>query len=47
MMLNNSHKGKQAKRIKFKSEFDFILEQILNLDTQRKNLKTRSIKSVS
>ena len=44
MMLNNSRKAKQAKGVKYKAGFDFILEQILNLVTQRKSSEARSIK---
>ena len=33
MMLNNSRKADQAKGLKTKTGFDFILEQILNLDS--------------
>lgn len=36
IMLNNSRKADQAKRLKTKPDFDFILEQILNLDSQHK-----------
>ena len=44
-MLNNSHKAEQAKGVKTDPGFDFILEQILSLDTQRKRSEDRSIKS--
>ncbi len=44
MMLNNSWKADQAKGLKTEPEFDFILEQILNLDSQRKISEARSMK---
>lgn len=47
MMLNNSRKAEQFKGTKSDPGFDFILEQILNLDTQRKSTEARSIKSYS
>ncbi len=47
MMLNNSRKAKQARGVKTEPEFDFILEQILNLDTQRKTSEARFMKSSS
>lgn len=47
MMLNNSQKAEQVKSTKSDPGFDFILEQILNLDTQRKSTEARSIKSYS
>ncbi len=47
MMLNNSRKAEQAKGVKSEPGFDFILEQILNLDTQRQSSEARSMKSLS
>ena len=47
MMLNNSRKAKQAKGVKFEPGFDFILEQTLNLDTQRKSSEARFMKNSS
>ena len=47
MMLTNNRKGNQAKGEKIEVEFDSILEQILNLDTQKKTSEARSMKSVS
>ena len=44
MMLNNSRTVNQAKRLKTKPRFDFILEQILNLYNQRKTSEARSMK---
>lgn len=46
-MLNNSRTAEQAKGVKIEPGFDFILKQILNLDTQRKSLEARSMKSSS
>ncbi len=45
IMLNNSRKAEQANRVKSEPGFDFILRQILNLDTQRKSLVARPMKS--
>lgn len=45
MMLNKSYMAKQAKEIKPEPEFDFILKQILNLDTQCKSSETRFMNS--
>ena len=47
MMLNNSQKAEQAQGTKTEPGFDFILEQILNLDTQWKNSEARFMKSSS
>ena len=47
IMLNNSRKADQAKGLKTEPGFDFILEQILNLDSQCKTLEARSMKSLS
>lgn len=47
MMLTNNRKVNQAKGEKIDVEFDSILEQILNLDTQKKTSEARSMKSVS
>ncbi len=47
MMLNNSRKVGQARQIKTEPGFDFILEQILNLESQRKCPEARSMKSPS
>ena len=47
MMLTNNRKAEQAKGIKTEPDFDTILEQILNLDTQKKVSKSRSMKSAS
>ncbi len=44
MMLNNSYKADQAKELKTKLEFDFILKLILNLDCQRKTSEAKSMK---
>ncbi len=46
-ILNNSRKAEQAKGVKTEPGFDFILEQILNLETQRKGSEARSMKSSS
>lgn len=45
MILNINRKAEQAKGYKTKPDFDSILEQILNLDTQKKASKARSMKS--
>lgn len=48
MMLTNNRKADQAKGIKTEPDFDSILEQILNLDTQKKKVsESRSMKSAS
>ncbi len=47
MMLNNNCKAELIKKILTETRSDFILEQILNLDTQRKISAARSIKSSS
>ncbi len=47
MMLTNNRKANQAKREKIELEFDSILEQILNLDTQKKASEALSMKSAS
>lgn len=44
MMLTNNRKATQAKGNKTELEFDLILEQILNLDTQKKTSESRSMK---
>lgn len=44
MMLNNSYKADQAKRLKTELGFDFILEQIFNLHSQCKISDTKSMK---
>lgn len=44
MMLNNNCKAELIKKILTETRSDFILEQILNLDTQRKISVARSIK---
>lgn len=41
MMLNNSRKADQSKGLKTEPKFDFILEQIFNLDSQHKTLEAR------
>ena len=46
MMLNNSRKADQAKRQKTKPGFDFILEQILNLDSQHTTSEAKFMKSL-
>lgn len=46
-MLNSNQKAAQAKTRKAMSDFEFILKQILNLDTQKKISKSWSIKSPS
>lgn len=46
MFINNEKATNQAKKKKTKVEFDFILEQILNLDTKNKASKLWSIKSI-
>lgn len=45
MMLNNNRKAAQAKGEKTEPDFDSILEQILNLNTQKKTSEARSMKS--
>lgn len=45
-MFTNNQKANQAKKEKTEVEFNFILEQILNLNTQKKGSKARSMKSV-
>ena len=45
MMLNYNRKAAQAKGKKTEPDFDSILEQILNLDTQKKTSEARSMKS--
>ena len=46
MMLNNNRKAsKQSQKTKIEPDFDSILEQILNLDTQKKTSEARSMKS--
>lgn len=47
MMLTINRKDDQARGSKAKLDFDNILEQILNLDTQKKVSKSRSMKSAS
>ena len=47
MILNNSRKANQAKGLKTEPRFDFILEQIFNLDSQHKTSEARSMKSSS
>ena len=44
-MLTNNQKADQTKSTKSKPDFNSILEQILNLGTQKKVSKSRSIKS--
>lgn len=44
MMLINSRKAEEVKGVKTEHGFGFILEQILNLDTQRKCSEARSMK---
>lgn len=44
-MLNNNWKTSQAKEKKTEPDFHSILEQILNLDIQKKTNKTKSMKS--
>lgn len=44
MMLINSRKAEEAKGVKTEHGFGFILEQIPNLDTQRKCSEARSMK---
>lgn len=46
-MLNNNQRAKQAKGQKIEPDFDSILEQILNFDTQKKASEARSMKSAS
>ena len=46
MMLNNNRKAsEQSQKTKVEPDFDSILEQILNLDTQKKTSEARSMKS--
>lgn len=45
MMLNYNRKADQAKGKKTEPDFDSILEQILNLDAQKKISEARSMKS--
>ncbi len=46
MMLNNNLKvSEQSQKTKIEPDFDSILEQILNLDTQKKTSEARSMKS--
>ena len=46
MMLNNNQTtSEQSQKTKIKSDFDSILEQILNLDKQKKTSEARSMKS--
>ena len=47
IMLTNNRKADQARGTKTELSFDSILEQILNLDTQKKVSKSRSMKSAS
>lgn len=47
MMLNNSRKAEEAKGTKSEPGFDFVLELILNLDTQRNSTEARSMKNHS
>lgn len=47
MMLNNNQKAQQAKKQKTKPDFDFILEQILNLNIQKKTSEVQSMKLAS
>ena len=47
MMLTNNRKADQARGSKTELDFDSILEQILNLDTQKKVSESRSMKSAS
>ncbi len=47
IMPNNKRKAKRIKEKKTESDFDSILEQILNLDTQKKTSKAQSMKSAS
>lgn len=44
IILNNSRKADQTEELKTEPKFDFILEQILNLDSQRKISKARFMK---
>ena len=47
MMLTNNRKADQARGTKQEPQFDFILEQVLSLDTQKKVSKFPSMKSAS
>lgn len=47
IMLNNNRKAKQAKKQKTEPDFGSILEQILNLNTQKKTNKAQLMKSAS
>ena len=46
-MFTNNQKAKQTKDIKTESDFNIILKQILNLDTQKKVTKSRLMKNAS